>query len=224
MTTNESVSSRTLTTLSWVPEFARGLVRDLRVRWALEEAGLSYQIKLVDFEEKKLPSYRSLQPFGQVPVYQDGDLTLFESGAIVHQIASGSPVLMPPDEAGRSRTLVWMFAALNTVERAVMALCEIDLFNPDASWAKERRPAVVARLQTQLADLDRGLEGRDYMVGEFTVADILMATVLNNLRHTQLVAAYPALHSYHQRCNGRSAARKALADQLALYANARAPG
>ena len=223
MTTNDS-SSRTLTTLTWVPEFARGLVRDLRVRWALEEAGLTYQIELVDFEEKKLASYRSMQPFGQVPVYQDGDLTLFESGAIVHHIAFGSPALMPRDEAGRSRTLVWMFAALNTVEPTVMALCEIDLFNADASWVNERRPAVVARLQTHLADLDRALEGRDYLLRQFTVADILMATVLNSLRHTQLVAAYPALHAYHQRCNGRPAARKTLADQLALYANARAPG
>ncbi len=222
MTTNSSVT-RTLTTLTWVPEFARGLVRDLRVRWALEEAGLSYQIKLVDFDEKKMPPYRSLQPFGQVPVYQEDDLTLFESGAIVHHIASGSLALMPSDEPGRGHTLMWMFAALNTVEPTVMALCEIDLFNADANWAKERRAAVVERLQTQLADLDRALEGREYLLGSFTVADILMATVLNSLRHTHLVAAYPSLHAYHQRCKERPAALKALADQLSLYRNASTP-
>ncbi len=219
-TNNENDSIRTLITLGWVPDFARGLVRDLRVRWALEEAGLSYQVRLVDFEEKQLPAYRSLQPFAQVPAYQDGDLTLFESGAIVHHIAERCTALMPADQAGRSRTLVWMFAALNSVETAIGALAQIDLFESDSASAKERRPAALERVEARLADLERVLDTREYLLDQFTAADILMATVLNILRHTQLVAKYPKLHAYHQRCLARPGARKALADQLALYAQA----
>lgn len=221
MTTNNSTPA--ITTLGWVPDFARGLVRDMRVRWALEEAGLAYQVKLVDFEEKKLAPYRSLQPFGQVPVYQEGALTLFESGAIVHHISARSAALMPDDEAGRSQTLTWMFAALNSVEPAVNSVVEIDLFNADSAWGKERRPAALASLEARLGDLNRVLEGRGYLLERFTGADILMATVLNNLRHTDVVARFPHLYAYHQRCIGRPAARKAQADQLALYANAQAP-
>ena len=217
MTITTTTPVRTLTTLSWVPEFARGLVRDLRVRWALEEAGLPYQVKLVSFEEKQLPAYRSLQPFAQVPAYQEDGLTLFESGAIAHHIAAGSPALMPSDAGERSRTLSWMFCALNTIEPAVAALAEIDLFNADAGWAKERRPAVLDGLENRLADLDRVLQGQEYLLDRFTVADILMATVLNILRHTQLVAGHPALHAYHQRCLARPAAVKALANQMAVY-------
>ncbi len=125
---------------------------------------------------------------------------------------------MPDDANGRSRTLTWMFAALNTVEPAVAALGEIDLFNAQAGWAAERRPAVLERVENRLADLEQVLQGRDYLLDRFTAADILMATVLNILRHTQMVAGYPALHAYHQRCVTRPAARKALADQMALYA------
>lgn len=210
----------TVTTLRWVPEFARGLVRDLRVRWALEEVGIPYRIELVDFDEKELPAYRRVQPFGQVPAYRDDSVALFESGAIVHRIAAASPLLMPADEEGRNHTLTWMFAALNTLEPAVMALAEIDLFNADADWASQRRPAVVEKLQNKLRDIDRVLAGRDYLVERFTGADILMASVLNNLRHTTLVAGHPHLHDYHQRCINWPAARKAMADQLAQYADA----
>lgn len=210
----------TITTLRWVPAFARGLVRDMRVRWALEEAGMAYRIETVDFEEKELPAYRSVQPFGQVPAYRDGEIELFESGAIVHRIAAQSTALMPADEAGRNLTLTWMFAALNTLEPAVSALAEIDLFNADADWARQRRPAVVERVEKRLHDIDRVLQDRAYLVGTFTAADILMATVLNNLRHTGLVAGHPHLHDYHQRCMERPAARLALAAQMAQYADA----
>jgi len=213
----------TLITLRWVPDFARGLVRDLRVRWALEEAGMAYRTELVDFEEKQLPPYRALQPFGQVPAYRDGAVSLFESGAIVHRIASTSPALMPADEAGRSHALAWMFAAVNSVEPAVTALADIDLFNADAEWARLRRPAALNNVETKLADLDTALAQRDYLVERFTCADIMMATVLNILRHTQLVAAHPKLHAYHQRCMARPAAKKAMADQMHLYAEQPTP-
>lgn len=213
----------TLITLAWVPEFARGVVRDMRVRWALEEAGRSYQVELVDFTQKEAPTYRSIQPFGQVPAWREGELTLFESGAIVHRIAATSPSLMPVDDDGRSRTLAWMFAALNSVEPAVMALAEIDLFDADAAWAKARRLAVEKQVEARLSDLDRALEGRAYLLEQFTAGDLLMATVMNILRHTALVAGHPHLDAWHRRCMGRPAAQKALADQLALYADAPAP-
>lgn len=209
----------TVTTLRWVPDFARGLVRDLRVRWALEEAGLAYQVETVDFEEKELPAYKALQPFGKVPVFRDSETTLFESGAIVHRIAARSAALMPQDETGRSHTLSWMFAALNSVEPAVMSLIDIDIFNADTAWAAERRPAAEKNVTTRLADLDRVLSERDYLVGQFTAADILMTTVLNFLRHTQLVEAHAHLHAYQQRCMARPAAQRALAAQMAQYAD-----
>jgi glutathione S-transferase len=222
MTSNDIHSSgagqaRTLTAFRPVPEFVRGLVRDVRVRWALEEAGLSYQVKLIGSADQNTPAYRSLQPFGQVPAYQDGTLALFESGAIVHHIAARCAVLMPQDEAGRSRTLTWMFAALNSVEPVVQMLGEIDLFAAGEPWAKERRPAVMERVEERLGDLDRQLTDSEYLLDRFTAADILMTTVLHNLRHTDLVSKFPSLHAYYQRCNARSAARKAMADHMALF-------
>lgn len=218
--TNDEAASPTLITLKWVPEFARGLVRDLRVRWALEEVAIPYRVELIDADEKMLPAYRAMQSFGQVPAYRDGTLCLFESGAIVHHIAAASPVLMPADADARSHTLSWMFAALNSVEPALLALADVDLAGAEAEGARARRPALLAQAQTRLADLNRALEGRAYLLEDFTAADILMASVLNIVRHTALVAAYPQLHAYHQRCRARPAARKALADQMALYEGA----
>jgi glutathione S-transferase len=212
-------SVRVLTAFRWLPEFARGLARDVRVRWALEEAGLTYQVNLIGAEEQASAGYRALQPFGQVPVYRDGELTLFESGAIAHHIALQSAALMPHDPAARARTLTWMFAALNSVEPAVLALVEIDLFAGDAAWAKERRPAVLAKVERRFAELSAQLADREYLLDRFTVADILMASVLRFVRHTELVAAQPVLHAYLERCNARPAASKAVADHVAVFAN-----
>jgi glutathione S-transferase len=208
---------RILTTFRWVPEPVRGLVRDVRVRWALEEAGLSYSEHLIGFEDQDTAQYRHLQPFGQVPVYRDGELELFESGAIVLHIASQSAALMPHDEAGRLRTLTWMFAALNTVEPPVAMLVELDFFSAGEAWARERRPALVERALKRLGELDRELEGRDYFAGQFTVADILMTTVLRYLRNTDFVSRFPAVDAYFKRCNARPAAIKALADHMAVF-------
>jgi glutathione S-transferase len=214
---NNSPATATITTFRWVPEMVRGLVRDVRVRWALEEAGLPYQVRLIGFEDQNTPAYRRQQPFGQVPVYQEGELTLFESGAIVHHIAECSPALMPRDPGARARTLMWMFAALNSVEPAVAMLSEADLFSADEHWSKERRPALVARVESRFADLERELQDKEYLLDRFTAADILMTTVLRYLRHTELVGKFPALAAYHERCNNRPAARKALADHLATF-------
>ena len=130
----------TITAFRWVPDFAKGLVRDLRVRWALEEAGLPYQAKLITHEEKLTPSYRALQPFSQVPSYRDDDVVLFESGAIVLHVARASAALLPTDQAGRARATAWVFAALNSVEPFITGLVDVDIFNREAPWAKESRP------------------------------------------------------------------------------------
>lgn len=213
------MSKITVTAFRWVPPFAQGLVRDLRVRWALEECGLSYDTNLIGREDQQTPAYRALQPFGQVPAYQEDDLVLFESAAIVHHIAQRSDALMPKDAAGRARVLTWMFTAMNTVEPHVQNLTSIDLFYANEEWAKLRRPGALDMAKSRLKDLAAYLDGKDYLDGNrFTAADLLMTTVLRILRHTDLVAQYPVLKAYQERCEARPAFKKALADQMAPFA------
>jgi glutathione S-transferase len=205
----------TLSAFSWVPPFAHGLVRDLRVRWALEEAGWPYEERLVDLQSKNSPEYRQLQPFGQVPAFEEDGLVLFESGSIVLHIAERSPALMPVDARDRAHVKTWMFAALNSVEQHVQNLTEIDLFNADKAWAKERRPAVEQRAKTRLADLSAALGEREYLVGDrFTAADLLMTSVLRIPRQTSLVAEVPNLDAYRLRCESRPAFKRALEAQM----------
>jgi glutathione S-transferase len=200
----------------WVPPFAQGLVRDLRVRWALEEAGIAYEQRLIGPEEQKSASYRALQPFGQVPAYEEDDLVLFESGAIVLHIAERSDVLMPSDSAARARTKTWMFAALNTVEPPVLFLNQIDMQKGGADPAQ--RETVAGRVNMRLASLSERLAGRDYLEDRFTAADLLMTSVLRILRRTDMLAAMPVLGAYQNRCEARPAFQKALADQMANFA------
>lgn len=202
-----------------VPPFAQGLVRDLRVRWALEEAGLPYRITLIGRGDGSisLDAYRKIQPFGQVPAIEDGDLKLFESGAIVQYVAERSDTLLPKDAKSRARAVQWMFAALNTIENPILGLAEIDLFYPHDNWAKERRPAVVESVRTRLGELAGALGDREYLAGPFTAADILMTSVLRILRHTELVQEQPALAAYQQRCEARPAFGKALDGQMAAF-------
>jgi glutathione S-transferase len=203
-----------------VPPFAQGLVRDLRARWALEEAGLPYRITLVGDRPGELSSekYRAIQPFGQIPAIEDGDLTLFESGAIVLYVAERSPALLPREQPARAHVMQWMFAALNTIEVPIMELAMIDLFYPEESWAKERRPGAVEAVQQRLEQLATWMNGREHLVDSFSAADILMTTVLQILRHTQLVEEQPTLVAYQKRCEARSSFEKALAEQLAAFA------
>jgi len=201
-----------------VPEFAQGLVRDLRVRWALEEAGRPYDVELVDFGERHSAGYRRKNPFGMVPAFEADGHGLFESGAIVHRIAEGSDALLPADPHGRAETLTWMFAALNTVEPPVDALSVMDLQHQGEQWAMLRRPAVEEKVKARLAVLSDRLDGRDYLLGRFTAADVLMTTVLRLIRHTGLVAEFPALNAYLKRCEARPAFQKALAEQMADFA------
>jgi glutathione S-transferase len=204
----------------WVPPFARGLVRDLRVRWALEEAGLPYRVKLVGDAPGQVSrdAYRGVQPFGQIPAIEDGDFALFESGAIVQYVAERSGGALWPEAArDRARVAQWMYAALNTIEIPIQELAALDLFFTDEAWSKERRPGAVERVRKRLGELATCLDGREYLVDRFSAADILMTTVLRIVRHTNLVEEHPALADYHARCEARPAFAKALADQLAVF-------
>ena len=200
---------------SWVPPFAQGLVRDLRVRWALEEAGLAYESRWIDANERNSEGYRRKHPFGVVPALDTDDGTLIESGAIVHAIAEQCEVLMPQDL--RTETLAWMFAALNTVEPPLWNLFVIDRLHGDEAWTKLRRPGAVDEAKARLAALSAWLEGREYLLGRFTAADILMATVLRFVRHTDMVTEFSPLDDYLKRCEARPALQAALRDQAAGY-------
>ena len=202
-----------------VPPFAQGVVRDLRARWVLEEAGLPYEVTLVGDGPGQVSreAYRKVQPFGQIPAIEDGDFTLFETGAIVQYIAERSEALLPARQPGRARVVQWMFAALNTIEIPIQMLAEIDLFDPTASWAKERRPAVVEKVRTRLAELADCLGRREHLTGRFSAADILMASVLRILRHTDLLDEQPTLVAYKERCEARPAFQKALAGQMEAF-------
>ncbi|QNA84696.1 glutathione S-transferase family protein [Sphingomonas sp. So64.6b] len=208
----------TVTGFRWVPLFAQGLVRDLRVRWALEEAGLRYEAQSIELGQKDSPEYRRQQPFGLVPAFEADGRQLFESGAIVHQIAMESEALMPPDPAGRADTLAWMFAALNTVEPPIQNLSVMDLQQNHEPWVKLRRPGAVDAVKTRLTVLAGWLDGRDYLLDRFSAADVLMATVLRLIRHTDIVAEFPVVDAYLRRCEARPAFQRALNSQLAAYA------
>lgn len=204
----------TLYSLAHVPDFAQGLVRDLRVRWALEEAGIPYCSKLLSADEKDAPEYRRLQPWGQVPVIEEDGLILFESAAIVQYIADRSDVLSPRDPAGRAKVAQWLFAAMSSVEPHVTNLGNLDVFHANEGWAKARRPSQEAFTRMKLASLAKRLDGREWLEDRFTAADLLMVTVLRNLRHTDIVSADPVLGPYLRRGEARPAFGRALSAQL----------
>lgn len=206
-----------ITAFSWVPEFARGVVRDLRVRWALEEAGLDYRVRMFDGRVERPADYFLEQPFGQVPAFREGETHLFESGAIVLHIAGRSEALAPSDPNGRARTVAWVIAALNSVEPMIMDLAVIDLFSAGQEWARLRRPDVENNVRRRLKCVSDWLGDSDYLEDRFTAGDLIMTTVLRNLRHTNLVAEFPNLAVYLARCEARPAFQRALAAQLAGF-------
>jgi len=206
-----------LTAFRALPSFAQGLARDFRVRWALEEARIPYEVRLIGPEDQAAAAYRALQPFGQIPAIEADGLKLFESGAIVLYIAERSEALAPADAHGRARTQAWMFAALNSVEPAVMALATLDLFPAGQPWVAERRPLAVEAVQKKLAALEQWLGGRDWLEDRFSAGDLLMTTVLRILRHTDIVSGRPTLRAYQERCEARPAFQKAMADHLKPY-------
>ena len=202
-----------------VPPIVQGLVRDLRVRWALEEAGIPYRVTLVGDGDGAMPraDYHRIQPFGQIPAIEDGDLTLFESGACVQYVAEKSGTLLGSNPTERLHVVQWMFAAINSIEPPVQELAILDLFYAGQAWVAERRPAVVDWVRTRLGQLAGRLEGREHLVGAFSAADVLMVSVLRMLRKTDLLAEQPVLAAYHKRCEARPAFRRALDGQMSAF-------
>lgn len=211
----------TISAFRWVPPFAQGQVRDLRVRWALEEAGLPYKTRLLEQGDGDKPDYRALQPFGQVPIFVEDDAVLFESGAIVLHIGERSEVLLPDDAKARARAIQWLIAALNSIEPFAMNLAAIDLFYADEEWAKLRRPGAEAFVQRRLDALSRSLGEKPYLDGDhFTVGDLMMTTVLRILGHTDIVTSNRCLAAYVERCTARPAFQRALDAQLGDFRQA----
>jgi glutathione S-transferase len=211
----------TISAFPWVPPFARGQVRDLRVRWALEEAGLSYTTRLLEQGEGDTPEYRTLQPFGQVPIFMEDDLVLFESGAIVLHIGERSEVLLPKDPKARARATQWVIAALNSIEPSVLNVAAIDLFYADQEWAKLRRPSAEAFVRHRLASLSKALGDKPYLDGDrFTAGDLMMSAVLRILHYTDIVTTDQRLAPYVERCTARPAFRRALDAQLGDFRQA----
>ncbi len=206
----------TITTLGWVPDFARGFVRDLRPRWAFEEVGQPYEVELIT--AAKCPEHRRVQPFGQVPTYRDDEVSIFESGAIVLRIAERAGTLIPNDPAGRMQALQWLAAALTSVEPFVMALVINDVFEAEREWSKARHDKVVGDLTARLADLEAALGDKEWLDGvAFTVGDLMMISVLGGLRNTEVLAGFPRLAAYVARGEGRPQHRKAMADHMAVF-------
>jgi glutathione S-transferase len=212
-----------ITALRWVPPFAQGYVRDHRVRWALEEAGRPYRVELVDRALMDSKEYRARQPFGHVPAYRDGEVELFESGAIVLHIARSSEALAPTDPAGFSRVTAWVIAALNSVEPFVRNVIAIDDFYANEPWAENYRPIAEAELRRRLASLQDRLDGRDYLEDRFSAGDLMMSTVLRDIEASGLLRDYPAVASYLTLCQSRSAFQRAIAAQIEDY-RMNAPG
>ena len=211
----------TISAFKWVPDFARGQVRDLRVRWALEEAGLPYKTRLLEQGDQDKPEYRALHPFGQVPVLEEDGLVLFESGAIVLHIGDRSEALLPKDPSARARARQWLIAALNSIEPFVMNVALIDLFYANEEWAKLRRPGAVEFAKRRLSGLSKALGDKPHLDGErFTAGDLMMTTVLRILKHTDIVTSDKRLAAYIDRCTARPAFQRALNAQLADFREA----
>lgn len=211
----------TISAFSHVPDVAKGLVRDLRVRWALEEARLAYKVRLLEQGDQNKAEYRALQPFGQVPVFEENGVVLFESGAIVLHIAERSEVLLPKDPALRARAVQWLIAALNSVEPAVWNVFVIDNLYPNEEWAKLRRPGAFEFMNKKLDALAKRLGDKPFLDGEhFTAGDLMMATVLRF--HSDTSKLDPRLVAYLDRCTSRPAFKRALDAQLADFRSAAA--
>jgi glutathione S-transferase len=205
----------TISAFKWVPEFAQGHARDLRARWALEEAGLPYKTRLLEQGDQDKPDYRALQPFGQVPILEENGHVLFESGAIVLHIGDRSEALLPKDAGARSRAVQWLIAALNSIEPFVMDVARIDVFYQNEEWAKLRRPGAVEFVQKRLFALSKSLGDKPWLDGDrFTAGDLMMSTVLRILKSTDIVTNDKRLAAYVERCTARPAFKCALDAQI----------
>lgn len=206
------------------PDGGKGLARDTRVRWALEEVGYPYEVRLVSFQAMKQPAHLALHPFGQIPTYEEGDLALFETGAIVLHIAQRHAGLLPDDANGRARAITWMFAALNTVEPPILERETARLLESDKTWYEERLPLVEDRVRNRLGQLSNRLGDADWLDGAFSAGDLMMVSVLLRLKSSGLVNEYPNLAAYVARGEARPAYKRAFDAQLAVYTGKPATG
>ena len=207
----------TITAFERSPDRGRGLARDMRVRWALEEAGQPYEVRLVSFGAMKEPAHRALHPFGQIPTYEEGDLVLFESGAIVFHIGERHGRLLPDDANARARALTWMFAALNTVEPPIFDRALVTILERDKPWYEQRLSALEDSIRKRLADLSRRLGDADWLDGAFSAGDLLMVSVLLRLKGSDILEEYPDLSAYVARGEARPAYKRAFDAQLAVF-------
>jgi glutathione S-transferase len=205
----------TITAFERSPDGGKGLARDTRVRWALEEVGLPYEVRLVSFKAMKEPAHLALHPFGQIPTYEEGDLRLFETGAIVFHISDRHAGLLPDDANARARAIAWMFAALSTVEPPILELGIASLLEGDKSWTKERLPLIKDRIRDRLKQLSARLAA-DWLDGAFSAGDLMMVSVLLRLKASGLLEEYPNLSAYVARGEARPAYRRAFDAQLAV--------
>jgi glutathione S-transferase len=210
--------SATITAFASSPDRGRGQARDMRVRWACEEVGQPYDVRLVSFAQLREPAHLALHPFGQIPTYQEGDLVLFETGAIVLHIAERHAGLLPREANARSRAIAWMFAALNTLEPPIVELEMAMMLERDQSWYDARLPMLQDRVRIRLGELSARLGEADWLDGAFSAGDLLMVTVLRRLKSSGLLETCPALSAYVARGEARPAFRRAFAAQLAVFA------
>lgn len=210
-------STPTITAFKASPDRGRGLARDIRVRWAFEEVGQPYNVRLVTFDEMKQAPYRELQPFGQIPTYEEGDLVLFESGAIVFHIAEKHAGLLPSEAKARARAITWMFSALNTVEPPIVERSGFVILERDKPWYKDRLPIVEDRVRQRLQELSLRLGDADWLDGAFSAGDLLMITVLRRLDGSGLLENHPNLCAYIARAEARPAYQRAFAAQLEVF-------
>jgi glutathione S-transferase len=206
----------TITAFDRSPDGGKGLARDTRVRWALEEVGQPYEVRLVSFRAMKEPAHLALHPFGQIPTYEEGDLALFETGAIVLHIAEHHPGLLPEDAQARARAITWMFAALSSVEPVILDLTVAKIVEGDKPWSKERLPLVEDRIRSRLRQLSARLGNADWLDGGFSAGDLMMVSVLLRLRPSGILDEFPNLSAYVARGEARAAYKRAFAAQLAV--------
>jgi glutathione S-transferase len=207
----------TITAFERSPDRGRGLARDMRVRWALEEAGQPYEVRLVSFGAMKEPAHRALHPFGQIPTYEEGDLALFESGSIVFHIAERHAGLVPDEANARARAITWMFAALNTIEPPILELQTAKFLEGEKPWYAQRLPVVLDRIRDRLGELSRRLGDADWLDGAFSAGDLMMVAVLLRLKVSGMLDEYPNLSAYVARGEARPAYKRAFDAQLAVF-------
>ena len=208
----------TITAFERSPDGGKGLARDTRVRWALEEVGQPYEVRLVSFADMKAPDHLAVHPFGQIPTYEEGSLSLFETGAIVFHLAEHHAGLLPEDSDARARAITWMFAALNTIEPPIIELMTARILEGDRPWAEERLPLIMDRIRVRMSQLAVRLGDADWLDGAFSAGDLIMASVLLRLRMSGILDEYPNLAAYVARAEARPAYRRAFAAQLAINA------